>query len=110
MTSYNLLNGVHTAEHRGLIEDILRREFGFDGIVMTDWIVEAFSDSRSAYRNSIASEVAKAGGDLFMPGSKKDYENVLEALKNGSLTRKQLEVNVTRILRMIDALNKKEVH
>ena len=110
MTSYNLLNGIHTAEHRGLIEDILRREFGFDGIVMTDWIVDAFSDSRSAYRNSIASEVAKAGGDLFMPGSKKDYENVLEALKNGSLTRKQLEVNVTRILRMINALNKKEVH
>ena len=37
MTSYNLLNGTHTAESRGLIMDILRAEFGYEGIVMTDW-------------------------------------------------------------------------
>lgn len=100
MTSYNLLNGTHTAEHRGLIEDILRCEFGFEGIVMTDWVMTMMDSKNSVYRNSISGEVAKAGGDLFMPGGKKDYENVLNALKSGTLDRKQLEINATRVARM----------
>lgn len=104
MTSYNLLNGIHTAEHRGLIEDILRCEYGFSGIVMTDWVVAFMNSSRSIYRNSLSNEVVKAGGDLFMPGCKSDYENVMNALKDGSLSRKQIEINATRIVRMIDKL------
>ncbi len=104
MTSYNLLNGIHTAEHRGLIEDILRREFGFEGIVMTDWVMTVMDSKKSIYRNSLSNEVAKAGGDLFMPGGKKDYENVLKALKEGSLKRRQLEINATRVARMCDKL------
>lgn len=39
MTSYNLANGKHTSEHSGLIEDILHAEFGYKGIVMTDWVI-----------------------------------------------------------------------
>lgn len=104
MTSYNLLNGVHTSEHRGLIEDILRREFGFKGIVMTDWVMEVMTSAKSAYRNALASEVAKAGGDLFMPGTKKDYDNVKEALSAGTITRDQLEINASRVIRMIDEM------
>lgn len=104
MTSYNLLNGVHTSEHRGLIEDVLRREFGFQGIVMTDWVIDMMTDARSVHRNALSNEVAKAGGDLFMPGSKKDYQNVLKALKDGGLSREQLEINASRVLRMIDRL------
>lgn len=104
MTSYNLLNGVHTSEHRGLIEDILRREFGFKGIVMTDWVMEVMTSAKSAYRNALASEVAKAGGDLFMPGTKKDYDNVKEALLAGTITRDQLEINASRVIRMIDEM------
>ena len=100
MTSYNLLNGTHTAEHRGLIEDILRCEFGFDGIVMTDWVMSMMDSKNSIYRNSLSNEVAKAGGDLFMPGGKKDYENVLNALKAGTLDRKQLEINASRVIKM----------
>ena len=100
MTSYNLLNGTHTAEHRGLIEDILRCEFGFEGIVMTDWVMSMMDSKNSIYRNSLSNEVAKAGGDLFMPGGKKDYENVLNALKAGTLDRKQLEINASRVIKM----------
>ena len=55
---------------------------------------------KSIYRNALSNEVAKAGGDLFMPGGKKDYENVIKALKAGNLDRKQLEVNATRVVRM----------
>lgn len=104
MTSYNLLNGTHTSEHRGLIEDILRSEYGFEGIVMTDWVMTIMDSKRSIYRNALSDEVAKAGGDLFMPGGKKDYENVLIALKTGNLNRKQLEENATRVVRMVKKL------
>lgn len=104
MTSYNLLNGTHTAEHRGLIEDILRCEFGFKGIVMTDWVLGMMADKNSTHRIAISDEVAKAGGDLFMPGGKGDYERVLGALKSGTLTREQLEINGTRVVRMVDML------
>lgn len=100
MTSYNLLNGTHTSEHKGLIEDILRAEFGFKGIVMTDWVMAVMTSKKSIYRNALSNEVAKAGGDLFMPGTKGDYENVMNALKDGSLDRKQLEINGSRVVRM----------
>lgn len=104
MTSYNLLNGTHTSEHRGLIEDILRSEYGFAGIVMTDWVVTMMEIPNSTYRNAISPEVAKAGGDLFMPGSKGDYNRLVEALKAGKVSREQLEINGSRVLRLIDAL------
>lgn len=104
MTSYNLLNGTHTSEHRGLIEDILRCEFGFEGIVMTDWVMTVMDSKKSIYRNAVSNEVAAAGGDLFMPGSKKDYENVLKALRDGRLSREQLEINATRVVRMTEKL------
>ena len=105
MTSYNLLNGLHTAEHRGLIEDILRCEYGFKGIVMTDWIVPMAEDKHSAHRMPIAAEIAKAGGDLVMPGSKADYDSIVNAVKSGDLELKQLQVNATRVVRKAKELN-----
>lgn len=99
MTSYNLLNGVHTSEHRGLIEDILRCEYGFRGIVMTDWILAMTEDKTSFHRMPIASEIAAAGGDIIMPGCKADYENLLTALKEGRISKTQLQINVTRVYR-----------
>lgn len=106
MTSYNLLNGVHTSECRGLTEDILRSEYGFSGIVMTDWVVGGgFLTKRTKYPAPDAGKVAAAGGDLFMPGSKKDYQEVLAALRNGTLSREQLEINATRVYRMAERLS-----
>ncbi len=107
MTSYNLLNGTHTSEHRGLIEDILRDEYGFRGIVMTDWVIDELSSSpENRYRGARADEVVKAGGDLFMPGCQTDFERVLEGIKNGSISRKQAQINATRVYRMAEELNK----
>lgn len=106
MTSYNLINGKHTSEHRGLIEDILRTEFGFKGIVMTDWLVGGdFLTKNSRYPAPEAYKVALAGNDLMMPGSKKDFENIKEALKKGYIKREDLERNATRVYRMIKQLN-----
>lgn len=106
MTSYNLLNGTHTSEHRGLIEDILRSEYGFEGIVMTDWVIAGMNMKNGRYRGALAGEVAKAGGDLFMPGCKGDYSHLYNCLKDGSLSRKQLDINITRVCRMVEKLTK----
>ncbi|MDO4534030.1 MAG: glycoside hydrolase family 3 N-terminal domain-containing protein, partial [Coriobacteriia bacterium] len=104
MTSYNLLNGLHTAESRALIEDYLRAECGFAGIVTTDWIIDMFNNS-DRHPATQAIHVAPAGGDLYMPGSQADYDRVLAELKAGELDRHQLEVNGTRIYRMIRHLS-----
>ena len=96
MTSYNLLNGIHTASHSGLIRDILRCEFGFRGIVMTDWIVR-MAMSGGKYELPLAWEVAAAGGDVLMPGSRRDYRTLLKGLRSGKVSRRQLEINATRM-------------
>ena len=105
MTSYNLINGVHTSESRELTQDVLRCEFGFQGIVMTDWVVEGpgMYNSRRFPRPD-PGNVAMAGGDLFMPGSKADYDRLLKKLRAGKLTRQQLERNATRMLRFCQRL------
>ncbi len=109
MTSYNLLNGTHTSEHRGLTEDILRSEYGFAGIVMTDWVTGGgFLTKNAKYPAPDAAKVAAAGGNLFMPGCKKDYEQVLTGLKNGAVTRKQLEISATKVYRLAKQIERKD--
>ncbi|MDO4285341.1 MAG: glycoside hydrolase family 3 N-terminal domain-containing protein [Eubacteriales bacterium] len=100
MTSYNLINGQHASTRRDLIEDILRSEFGFDGIVMTDWVINGGMVPKDAkYPGPKPAEVAAAGGDLFMPGSKKDYESLEADYRKGTVTKQQLQINAGRILR-----------
>ncbi len=104
MTSYNLLNGVHTSERRDLIEDILRAEFGFKGIVMTDWIIGALNFGKKKYPVPNAAKIAAAGGDLVMPGGKGDLKAMQKGLKNGALIRRRLQINATRVIRMAKKL------
>ena len=101
MTSYNLLNGVHTSERRDLIEDVLRAEFGYEGIVMTDWILVYLNGRDSKYAAPNAARIAAAGNDLTMPGGRNDLKAMLRGLlKEGLVDRRQLEINATRIARM----------
>ena len=100
MTSYNLLNGEHTSERRDLIERILRSEFGFKGIVMSDWILPMAQGKSKKYRAPDAGKIAAAGGDLTMPGSKNDQKAILRALKRKKLTRIQLRLNASRVIRL----------
>jgi beta-glucosidase len=105
MTSYNLLNGTHTSERQDLIMDILRAEWGYQGIVMTDWVVAGMKQvQHPRYRNALSDRVAAAGGDLFMPGCKGDVKNIMNALEKGTLSRKQLKENDTRVYRMAKKL------
>ena len=107
MTSYNLLNGQHTAESVGLCDTILRREFRFQGIIMTDWVVgNGIMNSKEDIHPAVKPQlVAAAGGDVFMPGCKADYDNILKGLADGSLTRQQLQINASRVYRMAKQLN-----
>ena len=104
MTSYNLLNGVHTSERRDLIEDILRAEFGFRGVVMTDWLVAALNSGKKKHPVPNAARIAAAGGDLVMPGGPGDLKAILEGLKDGTVTRRQLIINGTRVFRLAKKL------
>lgn len=107
MTSYNLLNGVHTSERRDLIEDILRAEFGFNGVVMTDWVVNGGTfDKTSIYPAPVPYKVALAGNDLFMPGSKKDCMNLLKALHEGLISLEQLQINASRVYKLAISMKK----
>ncbi len=117
MTSYNLINGVHTSESVELLEVILRQEWGFDGLVMTDWVVDGMTRSDMKHPRATAAATIKAGNELFMPGGEPDREDLLAALGRGSdarpsaaqaesdddgvsLTRAELENQATRVIRM----------
>lgn len=106
MTSYNLIDGVHASEHKGLLIDILRRQFGFDGIVMTDWVTAGFLFSKGAkYPAPDAAKVAAASNDLFMPGSRKELRQILKGLKKGTVSRRDLLQNASRIKRKYYEMN-----
>lgn len=99
MSSYNLINGVHTSESEELCQDILRSEFGFKGLLMTDWIVGGdLLSSGGKYGAPSAPHVAASGHTLFMPGSKKDYEELVQGIKDGLVSRKQLKWNAHWLL------------
>ena len=109
MTSYNLINGVHTSDLKDLTEDILRCEWGYEGLVMTDWVTGQGMISKVAkYAPPHAGKAAAAGNDLFMPGAKRDYKEIEEALQTGIVSRKQLEISATRVYNMSRCLVEKQ--
>ena len=102
MSSYNLINGVHTSESAELCQDILRSEFGFKGLLMTDWIVGGdILGGRGKYSAPSAPRVAASGHSLFMPGSKKDFEELVQGIKDGIVSRAQLKWNAHWLLETI---------
>ena len=91
-------------ERRDLIEDILRAEFGYRGIVMTDWIIGAMYAGKKKYPAPNAARTAAAGGDLTMPGGMGDYKALMKGLREGVVTRRRLAINATRLVRTARAL------
>lgn len=84
MSSYNLLNGEHTANKKELLKNILRDEWKFDGMVMTDWFTSTniMNIPDGKYTNSSAAGCVKAGNNLIMPGMATDLEDIMNALNN----------------------------
>ncbi len=83
MTSYNLVNGIHTANSYDLCTTLARQEWGFEGIIMTDWGTtsgRSFDKADLKYGCSAASGCVFAGNDLTMPGSPEDIEDIVNAV------------------------------
>ena len=92
MCSYNKINGIHASDSKALLTDILRNEWGFDGLVVTDW--GALNDRIEGY---------KAGCDLNMPGGSKFMEKAaLDAVHSGELDEAYIDATVERILRLVE--------
>ncbi len=103
MSAYNLINSEHCSNSYKLLTEILRDEWGFDGIVMTDWYAtqDLSGNNDKPYAASDSALCIKAGNDLIMPGSQKDIEKILEALNNGLLDENNLRLSAKRILKAI---------
>lgn len=105
MSSYNLLNGVHTANRHDLLTTVARDEWGFKGMVMTDWSTtrQLYDDAAHTlrYPSSSAPGCILAGNDLIMPGMPLDEQDIIEAAEKGELPLDALRSCACRVLRMI---------
>lgn len=90
MASYNYLNGTYTQESRELLTGILRNDFGFRGLVVTDW---------TGRRNT--PKQINAGSDLLMGGSPSQTAHILQSLENGTLKMEDLDRACTKLLELI---------
>lgn len=90
MASYNRLNGPYTQENHELLTTVLRDEWGFDGIVMTDWIQQRGTDRQ-----------IKAGVDNLQPGYQVQDEDILAMVQDGRLAEADIDRAVERMLRYI---------
>lgn len=90
MSSYNKINGVYTQEDKKLLTNILRNEWGFKGMVMTDW---------TGQRNTPAQ--VEAGNDLMMPGNRSQINHIISAVNAGELSMEAVDKCVKRILEYI---------
>lgn len=109
MSSYNKINGTYTSADYDLLTTILRDEWGYKGVVITDWFggysngLEALIGKGKEHNTSLQ---LKAGNDLLMPGIPSQKEDILNDLKSGALTEADLDICVKRILDMILSSNK----
>jgi len=90
MSSYNKVNGEYVSESKELLTDILRDEWNFEGLVMTDW-----------WGGNSAPAQISAGNDLLEPGTKKQWKALKKAAENGTLSEEEINTSVRRILKLI---------
>jgi hypothetical protein len=88
MTSYNKVNGMETAENRELLTDIVRGEWKYDGLIMSDW-----------WNDSIQSKELLAGQSLKMKSGQESV--VIGAYKNGILSREVIEENAKHVIELV---------
>ena len=99
MSSYNLINGVHAANSYDLCTVVARKEWGFEGVIMSDWNTTVPEDG------SIPWKCADAGNDIIMPGNSDDDENIRQAYARGDLTEKKIRECAGRIISLVKKLS-----
>ena len=100
MCSYNPVNGVYASENKKLLDGVLRRDFGFDGLIVSDW--NAVQHSAKAIKNTL---------DLEMPYRPEAFTEIKQALDDGFLTEEELDRSVISVLKLIEKTqtSKKEI-
>ena len=92
MSSYNRLNGTYTSEHDWLLNDVLRGDWGFDGVVMSDW-----------FGSHSTAPTVHAGLDLEMPGPTRDRgEKLLAAVETGEVSRQTVRERAANVLKLME--------
>ncbi len=91
MCSYNPINGIYASQNKWLLNDILRNEFGFDGVVVSDW-----GAVHSPYK------AVKATLDLEMPYNENSYDKLKQAYEKGLLTDEEIDFCVANLLKLIE--------
>lgn len=95
MSSYNKVNGEYTANSYDLLTNVLRHEWGFDGVVMSDWHAVQIGDRAAVER------CHDAGNDLIMPGSKEITEHLIKKMNEGVVNYKDIKRSAGHILELI---------
>jgi len=90
MSSYNLINGTYASQTGELLTTLLRGEWGFKGFVMSDW-----------FGGNDAVAQIRAGNDMLMPGFVAQSQAILKAISDGTLSTKQLDTSVERVLNIV---------
>lgn len=103
MSSYNLINGVQASNREDLLTKLLRNEWGFTGLVMTDWGATAgFGKPENVKYDCATSEgCIAAGNDLIMPGSQRDVDAIVSAVENGTLPLANLQACAANLLQVM---------
>jgi beta-glucosidase len=91
MAAYNLVNGIPASESPYLLTEILRQEWGFDGVVVSDWFFSVKSTAASV----------NAGLDLEMPSPRWRGEKLLEAVERGEVTEATIDTSLRRLLQLL---------
>ena len=102
MAAYNKINGVYCTNHSGLLHDVLRCEWGFYGLVMSDW--DAMKAQHTDCMQPVSADVLKAHAaqcDLVMPGRPDQREALVRALESGLVSWRDMQRSAARILRLI---------
>lgn len=99
MSAYNLVNGVHAANSRELCTKVAREEWGFEGIILSDWNTTVPEDG------SIPWQCAAAGNDIIMPGNPMDDEDIRKAYEEGKLSEETIRQSAGRVIGVIRRLS-----
>ncbi len=98
MTSYNRINGIHAANSKDLCTTVARKEWGFSGVIMSDWNTTVPEDG------SIPWKCIAAGNDIIMPGNRKDDEEIRKAYERGELSEEEIRSCAGRVLALVRRL------
>lgn len=104
MTSYNLVNGIHTANHKPVLHYIVHSEWGFNGMIISDWfasmeMTKLFAKSKPKYPITGSKECIIAGNDVQMPGCRKNEVDIIDGFEKGDIKIEDLQACTIRILR-----------